>query len=103
MANPISDFVSTAQQALAQVDDSARMLGGIYWQASRLCEFENGADGWKPKTVNGAFVMLVTDEQLAAWGFNFTAQELGAALFGVVEIMAAIPTPLADLIGKVRS
>lgn len=33
---------------------------------------------------------------------NVTAQEFAVAFFGAVEIAYAIPTPLADLIGKVR-
>ena len=46
--------------------------------------------------------MLVTDEDLKSMNFNMTAQELGQVLFGTVDVMASIPTELADLIGKVR-
>ncbi len=100
----ISGFISDVQQALAKIDDGARQIGGLFWQASRLCEFENGADGWQPKrTPDGLFVMLVTDEDLQAMNFNMTAQQLGAALFGAVDLMASIPTELADLIGRVRA
>ena len=107
MANnaAISGFVSDIQQALAKIDSGARLIGGLLWQASRICQFTNDAErGWIP-VVNpdGSFAMTVTDEDLFAMGFNMTAQELGAALFGAVDLMAAIPTDLADLIGRVRA
>lgn len=100
--NPaISNFISKSQQALAVVDDSAQLLGGLYWQASRLCQMDGN---WQPvKNGDDTYAMLVTDEELSAAGFAFTAQELGAALFGAIDIMYAIPSELADIIGKVRA
>jgi len=79
-------------------------LSGFYLQGDRLCEYETLEDGtWQPKrdAQTGAFAMLVTDEDLAPFGF--TAQELGAALFGAVELMAAIPSDLGRIIGMVRA
>lgn len=107
MANnaAISDFISRSRQALASIDDGARQLGGIFWQASRICQFTQDSErGWIP-VVNpaGSFAMTVTDDDLLAMGFNMIAQEFGAALFGAVDLMAAIPTDLADLIGRVRA
>lgn len=101
----ISDFVTRIKQALATVDDAARTIGGLYWQASRICEFENGAAGWLPKVnADGTFAMLITDEQLAAMNFkNMTAQELGQVFFGIVNVMTAIPVDLADLVGRMRA
>ena len=47
--------------------------------------------------------MLVTDDELKEMGFKMTAQQLGLALFGAVDLMSSIPTELADLIGSVRA
>ena len=105
MANnaAISGFVSDIQQALAKIDDGARLIGGLFWQASRICQFTQDAErGWVPVVnADGTFAMLITDDDLRAMNLNMTAQELGAALFGAVDLMAAIPTDLADLIGRV--
>ena len=107
MANnaAISGFISDIQQALAKIDSGARLIGGLFWQASRICQFTNDAErGWVPVVnADGTFAMLVTDGDLKEMGFNMTAQELGAALFGAVDLMSSIPTELADLIGKVRA
>lgn len=99
----ISGFISHIKQALAKIDEGARDIGGLYWQASRICQFENGEQGWTPViNPDGTFAMIVTDDDLKAMGFTMTAQELGAALFGAVELMGSIPTELADLIGRIR-
>ena len=99
-----SDLISKLQQTLAKVDDGARELSGFYLQGDRLCEYVTLDDGtWLPKrdAQTGAFAMLVTDEDLAPFGF--TAQELGAALFGAVDLMSNIPTELGQIIGRVRA
>ena len=99
-----SDLISKLQQTLGKIDDGARELSGFYIQADRLCEFETLQDGtWQPKrdADTGAFAMLVTNDDLAPFGF--TAQELGAALFGAVDLMSAIPSDLGRAIGKVRA
>ena len=104
MNSATSNFISQIRQTLAQIDEGARNIGGIYWQASRICQFTNDPKlGWSP-IINpvGTFAMLVTDEDLKSMNFNMTAQELGQVLFGTVDVMASIPTELADLIGKVR-
>ena len=101
----ISGFISEVQQALAKIDDGARMIGGLHWQASRLCQFTTDPErGWTPViNADGSFAMTVTDDELKEMGFKMTAQELGTALFGAVDLMSSIPTELADLIGKVRA
>lgn len=99
-----SDLISKLQQTLSKVDDGARELSGFYLQGDRLCEYETLADGtWQPvrDASTGAFAMLVTDEDLSPFGF--TAQELGAALFGAVDLMSNIPTELGQIIGRVRA
>ena len=106
MANDaLSNFISNIQQALSKIDDGARMIGGLYWQASRLCQFATDPErGWTPViNADGTFAMTVTDADLTAMGYNMTAQELGTALFGAVDLMSSIPTELADLIGRVRA
>ena len=39
----LSNFITHVQQALAKIDEGARDMGGLYWQASRLCQFVDGA------------------------------------------------------------
>lgn len=101
-----SDLISKMQQTLAKIDDGTREAAGFYMQADRLCEFETLEDGtWQPKRdpITGAFAMLVTDDELRAANFDFTAQELGGALFGVIEFASNIPAELGAAIGKVRA
>lgn len=100
-----SDWISRFQQTAAKIDDGIREATGFYMQADRVCEFEVSDDGtWQPKrNADGTFAMLITDEDLQAANFDFTAQEFGAALFGVIDLASNVPSDLGQVIGRVRA
>lgn len=97
----LSNEISEAQQVLAKADRVIDDLGVIYNKGDRFCEFD--AETWQPVTVEGVFAPTMTDEELQAAGFDFTAQELCTALFATAATLINVSSQLRRIIGKVKA
>ena len=97
----LSNEISEAQQVLANADQVIDDLGAIYNKGDRFCEFD--AETWQPVMVDGVFVPTMTEDDLQAANFDFTAQELCTALFATAATLINVSAQLRRVIGKVKA
>ncbi len=97
----LSNEISEAQQVLAKADQVIDSLGAIYNKGDRFCEFD--PETWQPVMTEAGFVPTMTDGELQAANFDFTAQELCTALFATAETLIGVSSQLRRVIGKVKA
>lgn len=97
----LSNEISEAQQTLAKADEVIDEFGAIFNKGDRFCEFD--PETWQPVTVDGVFAPTMTDDELAAANFDFTAQELCTALFATAATLINVSSQLRRVIGKVKA